>query len=107
LHEKNSSRPRSLPGGHGASAPRNIETDPGGQKGTLVPLSTAGQFKPGEVPKGAQPFPGTRGTPKTGGLHRTYAAVDPEYFEGEYRGEGTVYLSPLPYHGTTPCQADR
>ncbi len=227
-----------------------VMTDPRGQSGTLVPLSTAGRFKPGEVPKGAQAFPGARGTaislakdpvnaywnqrgsmlpltergkavmrdfdgssadnprlsckptnilfdwtfeedinriaqsdteirllygswgldrtihldrdsppenvpltrsgysighwqgdtlvvettsflpgilsadgrlphgskmrvtekfdfdPEAGALHRSYVAVDPEYFEGEFRGEDTVYLSALPYHGTTPCQAD-
>lgn len=44
--------------------------------------------------------------PKAGALHRSYVAVDPEYFEGEFRGEDTVYFSELPYHGTTPCQVD-
>jgi hypothetical protein len=227
-----------------------VMTDPRGQRGTLVPLSVADQFEPGEVPKGGQPFPGARGTAislakdpvdaywnqrgsllpltergkevmrdfdgssadnprlrceptnilfdwtfeedinrivqtddevrllygswgldrtihldrsappanvplkrtgysvgrwegdtlvvettaflpgilsadgrlphgsnlrvterfeldsKAGALHRSYVAVDPEYFEGEYRGEDTVYLSALPYHGTTPCQVD-
>lgn len=44
--------------------------------------------------------------PEMGALHRSYVAVDPEYFEGEFRGEDTVYFSELPYHGTTPCQVD-
>jgi len=44
--------------------------------------------------------------PAAGALRRAYVAVDPEYFEGEFRGEDTVYFSELPYHGTTPCEAD-
>jgi hypothetical protein len=35
--------------------------------------------------------------PETGGLRRTYVAQDPLFFEGEYRGADTVYLSDLPY----------
>ncbi len=37
-------------------------TDPRGQKGTLVPLSTAKTYSPGDVPNGGQAFPGARGT---------------------------------------------
>ena len=44
--------------------------------------------------------------PQTGALHRAYIAVDPEYFEGEYRGADSVLFSELPYHGVTPCQID-
>jgi hypothetical protein len=38
-----------------------VMTDPRGIVGTLVPLSTAGQYQPGDVPEGATPFPGSRG----------------------------------------------
>jgi Family of unknown function (DUF6152) len=41
---------------------QRVMTDPRGQKGTLVPLSKAGQFAPGGVPEGQQAFPGARGT---------------------------------------------
>ena len=44
--------------------------------------------------------------PEKGALHRSYVAVDPEYFEGEYKGQDTVYLSALPYHGVSPCRPD-
>lgn len=37
-------------------------------------------------------------------LARSYVAEDPEYFVGSYTGTDTVYLSDLPYHGTTPCE---
>ena len=244
-------RPNGVPNIDGDWASEQVVmTDPRGQKGTLVPLSVAGQFKPGDVPKGGQAFPGARGTkiseaadpvdaywnergsalpltkkgadvmrdfdgsssdnprllckptnimfdwtfeedinrivqtdtevhmlygswgldrhihldgkarpadapltragysvghwdgdtlvvettgflpgivtadgrvphgsdmrvterfdfdPAKGALHRSYVAVDPEYFEGEYKGQDTVYLSALPYHGTSPCRAD-
>jgi hypothetical protein len=41
---------------------QRVMTDPRGVRGTLVPLSTADEFKPGEVPAGGQAFPGARGT---------------------------------------------
>ena len=44
--------------------------------------------------------------PKAGALHRSYVAVDPEYFKGEFKGDDTVYFSELPYHGVTPCRVD-
>jgi len=42
-----------------------VMTDPRGQAGTLVPLSTAATFEPGEVPEGARPMPGTRTSPES------------------------------------------
>jgi hypothetical protein len=44
------------------AAEQRVMTDPRGQSGTLVPLSTADEFAPGGVPEGAQAFPGARGT---------------------------------------------
>jgi hypothetical protein len=41
---------------------QRVMTDPRGQMGTLVPVSTAEQFEPGGVPAGGQAFPGARGT---------------------------------------------
>lgn len=41
---------------------QRVMTDPRGQKGTLVPLSTAKTYAPGDVPSGGQAFPGARGT---------------------------------------------
>lgn len=39
-----------------------VMTDPRGQMGTLVPLSQASEFAPGETPGGGPAFPGARGT---------------------------------------------
>ncbi len=41
---------------------QRVMTDPRGQAGTLVPLSAADDFAPGEVPAGGGAFPGARGT---------------------------------------------
>jgi hypothetical protein len=41
---------------------QRVMTDPRGQSGTLVPVSAASEFEPGEVPEGQQAFPGARGT---------------------------------------------
>ena len=41
---------------------QRVMTDPRGQSGTLVPVSVASEFTPGEVPEGQQAFPGARGT---------------------------------------------
>ena len=41
---------------------QRVMTDPRGQAGTLVPLSAAERFEPGEFPEGAGAFPGARGT---------------------------------------------
>jgi hypothetical protein len=41
---------------------QRVMTDPRGQKGTLVLLSTAKEYQPGDVPAGGQAFPGARGT---------------------------------------------
>ena len=40
-------------------------TDPRGLEGTLVPLSVADRFEPGEVPEGGRAFQGSRGTPES------------------------------------------
>jgi Family of unknown function (DUF6152) len=44
------------------AAEQRVMTDPRGQRGTLVPLSVADEFAPGDVPEGGQAFPGARGT---------------------------------------------
>src|SRR5690606_21148301 len=44
------------------AAEQRVMTDPRGQAGTLVPISVAREFEPGEVPGGGQGFPGARGT---------------------------------------------
>jgi hypothetical protein len=59
-------RPAQLPTGEpnifGDWAPEQVVmTDPRGIVGTLVPLSRAPSFEPGQVPSGATPFPGSRG----------------------------------------------
>jgi hypothetical protein len=62
-----SSRPARL--GNGApnfagdwAAEQRVLTDPRGQSGAFLPLSIAEDLAPGEVPEGAQAFPGSRGT---------------------------------------------
>jgi hypothetical protein len=37
-------------------------------------------------------------------LKRDYVAEDPEFFVGQFKGSDTVYVSDLPYHGTTKCE---
>lgn len=54
--------PEGVPNLAGDWAPEQlVMTDPRGIVGTLVPLSTADAFEPGEVPAGGAPFPGARG----------------------------------------------
>ncbi|MBT5484009.1 MAG: hypothetical protein HOH14_03905 [Gammaproteobacteria bacterium] len=47
------------------AAEQVVMTDPRGLEGTLVPLSIADQFEPGEVPPGGNAFQGSRGTPES------------------------------------------
>jgi hypothetical protein len=47
------------------AAEQVVMTDPRGLEGTLVPLSVAGEFAPGEVPEGSRAFQGSRGTPES------------------------------------------
>jgi hypothetical protein len=42
--------------------------------------------------------------PATSALRREYTAVDPLFFEGEFRGSDTMLVSELPFHGTTECE---
>ena len=44
------------------AAEQQVMTDPRGQMGTLVRVSQANQFEPGETPGGGPGFPGARGT---------------------------------------------
>jgi len=44
------------------AAEQVVMTDPRGLAGTLVPVSVADQFEPGEVPAGGRAFQGSRGT---------------------------------------------
>jgi hypothetical protein len=39
-----------------------------------------------------------------GALRREYVATDPLYFEGEFRGADSMFVSELPFHGTTECE---
>ena len=49
-----------------------VMTDPRGREGTLVPLSTADELEPGEVPEGAAPIAGARNaTPQAARAPRT------------------------------------
>jgi hypothetical protein len=41
--------------------------------------------------------------PEKSALKRDFTAEDPRYIVGQYRGTDTVFISDLPYHGTTPC----
>ena len=47
------------------AAEQVVMTDPRGLEGTLVPVSVADQFEPGEVPRGGRAFQGSRGTPES------------------------------------------
>ena len=47
------------------AAEQVVMTDPRGLEGTLVPLSVAENFEPGEIPAGARAFQGSRGTPES------------------------------------------
>lgn len=47
------------------AAEQVVMTDPRGLEGTLVPLSVADNFEPGEVPAGGRAFQGSRGTPES------------------------------------------
>ena len=47
------------------AAEQVVMTDPRGLEGTLVPLSIADRFEPGEVPAGGRAFQGSRGTPES------------------------------------------
>ena len=47
------------------AAEQVVMTDPRGLEGTLVPLSVADAFNPGELPRGGRAFQGSRGTPES------------------------------------------
>lgn len=47
------------------AAEQVVMTDPRGLEGSLVPVSIADQFEPGEVPAGGRAFQGSRGTPES------------------------------------------
>jgi hypothetical protein len=47
------------------AAEQVVMTDPRGLEGTLVPLSVAQEFEPGQVPAGRRAFQGSRGTPES------------------------------------------
>jgi hypothetical protein len=47
------------------AAEQVVMTDPRGLEGTLVPVSIADEFEPGEVPTGGRAFQGSRGTPES------------------------------------------
>jgi hypothetical protein len=63
-------RPERLPNGDPNisgdwAAEQRVMTDRRGISGTLVPISQADRFAPGEVPAGGRAFPGARGTPES------------------------------------------
>ena len=47
------------------AAEQVVMTDPRGKSGALLPLNIVQELAPGELPPGAQPFPGSRGTPES------------------------------------------
>jgi hypothetical protein len=96
--------------------PANIERSVSGHsigrwEGDVLVVDTVG-FLPGilnadgRVPHSDQLHIVERFTLDTeaGALRREYVATDPLYFEGEFRGGDSMYLSELPYHGTTECE---
>jgi hypothetical protein len=58
------------------AAEQRVMSDPRGQLGTLVLLSDAGKFNPGEVPAGQGAFPGARGSPASLAADPVAAAWD-------------------------------
>jgi hypothetical protein len=42
--------------------------------------------------------------PERTALRREYVAEDPAYFEGQFTGSDVMYISDLPFHGTTECK---
>ncbi len=47
------------------AAEQVVMTDPTGKSGALLPLDIVESLEPGELPPGARPFPGSRGTPES------------------------------------------
>jgi hypothetical protein len=47
------------------AAEQRVMTDRSGISGALVPISVAETLAPGQLPSGARPFPGARGTPES------------------------------------------
>lgn len=47
------------------AAEQVVMTDPTGKSGALLPLDIVERLEPGELPPGARPFPGSRGTPES------------------------------------------
>ena len=47
------------------AAEQVVMTDPTGKSGALLPLDIVRELEPGELPPGARPFPGSRGTPES------------------------------------------
>lgn len=58
------------------AAEQRVMSDPRGQSGTLVPLSAAGNMKPGELLAGQKAFPGARGSPESLAADPVRAAWD-------------------------------
>lgn len=58
------------------AAEQRVMSDPRGQSGTLVPLSAAGNMKPGDLPAGQKAFPGARGSPESLAADPVRAAWD-------------------------------
>ncbi|HEX6999318.1 MAG TPA: DUF6152 family protein [Gammaproteobacteria bacterium] len=72
-----------------------VMTDPRGREGTLVPLSEADEYAPGEVPEGAAPIPGARNAPpQTGAAPRRRASPVELTAEGMAAAEGFDPRSP-------------
>ena len=63
------------------AAEQVVMTDPTGKSGALLPLDIVQSLEPGELPPGAMPFPGSRGTPESlveGAVERQGFANFPE-----------------------------
>jgi hypothetical protein len=58
------------------AAEQVVMTDPTGKSGALLPLDVVQSLEPGQLPPGAMPFPGSRGTPES----LTDGAVDRQGF---------------------------
>jgi hypothetical protein len=66
LVERAARTPSGVPNLNGDwAAEQVVMTDPTGKSGALLPLDIVQSLEPGELPPGAMPFPGSRGTPES------------------------------------------
>jgi len=80
-------------------------------EGDVLVVDTIG-FKPGilnadrRIPQSGQLHIVERFSldPEKRAVHRSYVAEDALYLKGQFSGADTMYISDLPYHGTTKCK---